>query len=91
MNVRTVLSRLQQHQLYAKLEKCDTFKMFFGGYIVSHQGVEIDNSKVCAVTEWPLPKTVKELQRFLRFANFYHQFICNYSLIAAPLTANQPS
>ncbi|KAL0181816.1 hypothetical protein M9458_024222, partial [Cirrhinus mrigala] len=43
-------------------------------------------SKVWAATEWPHPKTIKELQRFLGFTNFYHRFIHNYSLITAPLT-----
>ncbi|KAK3548058.1 hypothetical protein QTP70_004282 [Hemibagrus guttatus] len=37
---------------------------------------------------------IKELQRFLGFANFYRRFICNYSITAAPLTSllkGQPS
>ncbi|KAL0146490.1 hypothetical protein M9458_058121, partial [Cirrhinus mrigala] len=36
---------------------------------------------------WPTPNTVKELQRFLGFSNFYRRFIQNYSMIAAPLTS----
>lgn len=88
-DVKTVLTRLQLHQLYAKLEKCEfhVHKTSFLGYIVSHNGVEMDQSKIQAVTEWPLPKTVKELQRFLGFANFYRRFIRSYSSIAAPLTS----
>ncbi|KAK3531983.1 hypothetical protein QTP86_002274 [Hemibagrus guttatus] len=86
--VREVLTRLQRHHLYVKLEKCEFHRttVTFLGYVISHQGVEMDVAKVRAVTEWPAPTTVRELQRFLGFANFYRRFIRNYSSVAGPLT-----
>ncbi|KAK3510964.1 hypothetical protein QTP70_027799, partial [Hemibagrus guttatus] len=86
--VREVLARLQQHHLYIKLEKCEFYRpmVTFLGYLISHQGVEMDMVKVRTVTEWHAPSTVQELQRFLGFANFYRQFIQNYSSVAGPLT-----
>ncbi|KAK3517673.1 hypothetical protein QTP70_015559, partial [Hemibagrus guttatus] len=57
----------------------------FLGYVISRQGVEMDVGKVRAVTEWPAPATVRELQRFLGFANFYQRFTRNYSSVAGPL------
>ncbi|KAK3515182.1 hypothetical protein QTP70_009592 [Hemibagrus guttatus] len=88
-HVRTVLTRLLENQLYVKAEKCEFHvqRTSFLGYNVSCQGVEMGNSKITAVTEWPRPTTVKELQRFLGFANFYRHFIRNYSITAAPLTS----
>ncbi|KAK3548395.1 hypothetical protein QTP70_012639 [Hemibagrus guttatus] len=47
----------------------------------------MDEGKVAAIRDWPTPTTVKELQRFLIFANFYRRFIRNYSSIANPLTS----
>ncbi len=47
--------------------------------------VDKDEQKVQAVVNWPQPTTLKELQRFLGFANFYRRFICNFSTIAAPM------
>lgn len=44
-------------------------------------------NKVEAVVNWPAPHTIRELQRFLGFANFYRRFIRNYSSVAAPLTS----
>ncbi|KAL0204546.1 hypothetical protein M9458_002564 [Cirrhinus mrigala] len=47
----------------------------------------MDTAKIQAVTEWPQPSTVKELQRFLGFANFYRRFIRNCSTVASPLNS----
>ncbi|KAL0199593.1 hypothetical protein M9458_002780, partial [Cirrhinus mrigala] len=49
--------------------------------------MQMDQGKVSAMQEWPQPHTVKELQCFLGFSNFYRRFIKNYSSITAPLTS----
>ncbi len=85
-HVRSVLKRLLQHQLYVKAEKCEFHRTtpILLGYIISQDGVSMDDKKVQAVLDWPQPQTVKELQRFLGFANFYHRrFIRNFSSIAS--------
>ena len=46
----------------------------------------MDPAKFGAIVEWPAPKTVKELQAFLGFANFYRRFVDNYCGITIPLT-----
>ncbi|KAK3572382.1 hypothetical protein QTP86_032681 [Hemibagrus guttatus] len=89
LHVREVLSRLQRHHLYVKLEKCKFHRttVTFLGYMISRRGMEMDMVKARAVTDWPTPTTVRELQRFLGFANFYRRFIRNYSSVAGPLTS----
>ena len=42
--------------------------------------------KVKAISDWPEPRKVKDIQSFLGFANFYRRFIHNYSDIVVPLT-----
>ncbi len=76
-HVRTILTHLHEHQLFVKADKCEFHVQHttFLGYHISHHGVEMDNSKIQAVTGWPQPSTIKELQRFLGFANFYRRFI----------------
>ena len=61
--------------------------MTFVGYMVSTEGIGMDPAKVSAIVDWLVPKTVKEVQSYLGFANFYRKFINNYSSLASPLTS----
>jgi transposase InsO family protein len=86
--VKKVLARLQEHQLAIAPEKCDWHqsKVNFLGYIISAEGIEMDQEKIKTVLEWEPPGTVKEVQSFLGFANFYRRFIEGYSKLTRPLT-----
>ncbi|XP_053549738.1 uncharacterized protein LOC128641196 [Bombina bombina] len=87
-HVRWVLTRLREYHLYAKAEKCEfhakTIK--FLGYIITPNEILMDPDKVEAVLKWPTPTTLKSLQRFLGFSNFYRKFIQGFSTIVQPLT-----
>lgn len=63
-HVTQVLQRLHQHHLYLKLEKCEFYQttIQFLGYIITPEGVQMDQRKVDAVQKWPQPTTVKELR-----------------------------
>jgi hypothetical protein len=85
--VKKVLKRLEEHDLFAKPEKC-TFgvkEVEFFGMIVSREGIKMDDSKVKAIREWPTPKTVRGVRSFLGLANFYRRFIEGYAQVARPL------
>ena len=86
--VREVLRQLQQHGLYAKASKCQFHcsSVEFLGLIVSGNGLKMCPDKVQAIRDWPTLKSVKEVQAFLGFANFYWRFIEDYSKITVPLT-----
>jgi len=88
-HVREVLARLRKFALYASLKKCEFFttQVEFLGYVVSIAGVSMDPRRVSTIEEWPRPKTFREVQVFLGFANFYRRFIRSYSKIIAPLTS----
>ena len=85
---RRVLEILQKHKLYLKPEKCEfeCTEIEYLGVIISHNSMEMDPVKIKGVMEWPEPKTVKQVQAFLGFTNFYRRFIRGYSDVAKPLT-----
>ncbi|SOV04806.1 uncharacterized protein UDID_17198 [Ustilago sp. UG-2017a] len=87
-HVSAVLAHLRQAGLYAKAEKCQfsTSQTKFLGFVVSDQGVTMDPSKTEVITNWPVPKSVHDVQVFLGFCNFYRKFIPQYSRTAYPLT-----
>ncbi|XP_075042379.1 uncharacterized protein LOC142101839 [Mixophyes fleayi] len=59
----------------------------FLGYLVSGSDLEMDPEKVRAVLQWPLPTSLKAIQHFLGFANYYQRFIQGFSTIVSPITA----
>ena len=88
-HLRLVLERLRKFELYAKLSKCFFFRneVEFLGFIVGSQGVRMDPDRVGAITEWPVPRSSRDIQVFLGFANFYRRFIAGYSRITRHLTS----
>ncbi|WVZ75747.1 hypothetical protein U9M48_023780 [Paspalum notatum var. saurae] len=58
-HLRTVLTRLREHQLYAKFSKCAFWlrEVSFLGHILSEKGVAVDPSKVEDVPNWKQPET----------------------------------
>jgi hypothetical protein len=60
--------------------------VLFLGYVMSKDGLVVDESKVVAVHDWPLPTTRHEVCSFHGLVSFYHPFIKNVSTILAPIT-----
>ena len=86
-HMHKVLQRLHANSLFAKIEKCefnvDTTN--FLGFVITPDGIKMDESKVQVIQDWPTPRKVKDVQSFLGFTNFYRRFIANYSDMSVPL------
>ena len=87
-HVTKVLERLRRAGLQADIKKCEfsVTRTKYLGFIISTDGVEVDPEKVEVIREWKEPRTVKGIQSFLGFCNFYRRFIRDYGTIARPLT-----
>ncbi|KAJ9525524.1 hypothetical protein QJQ45_003107 [Haematococcus lacustris] len=88
VHLRRVFDLLRKNKFYAKLSKCEFMKrtLMFLGHIISAQGISVDPCKVTAISNWPVPTSLKTLQSFLGAANYVRKFVHNFSTIAAPLT-----
>jgi len=77
----------EKHDLCFKQSKCN-FNMEeipILGVIVGKGQVKMEQEKIKAVKEWKTPTRLKDVESFLRFANFYQRFIQNFSHTARPL------
>ena len=86
--VSKVLQRLMDHGLAATIDKCffHVREVEFLGYVISPKGIKMADRSIQAIKDWAVPKSVKDVQSFIGFANFYRRFIKNFSGICKPLT-----
>ncbi|KAF1333614.1 Pol protein, partial [Globisporangium splendens] len=87
-HLRSVLQCLRDNSLYCNLKKC-----IFGaseipilGCYVGKAGVRADPEKIKAIADWPIPKNVKDLRKWLGLANYLHKYSHNYAARVRPLT-----
>ena len=83
--VAEVIKRLEENDLYVKLEKCKwkVREVEFLGVVIGPEGIKMEKEKVKGVLERPTPKCVKDVQKFLGLVNYYRRFIEEFVTIDA--------
>lgn len=86
-HLRILFKRLEDYGVVVNVSKCHfgQDKVTFLGYEVSTDGVRPLDDKVKIIQDFPPPKTVKGLRRFLGMLNFYRRFQKNAAELQAPL------
>jgi len=85
--VEEVLKRLEENYLYVKPEKCawKVQKVNFLGIVMGEGKIEMEEDKVAGVLNWPIPKMVRDVRKFLGLANYYRCFVKDFAKLARPL------
>ena len=86
-DLRAVLDRIRDAGLNLKPAKCKLFceQVLYLGHVIAPSGVSPDPAKLRVLADWPLPTTVRKLQSFLRFVNFYSDFIDELTTLTSSL------
>ncbi|GJW03450.1 ty3-gypsy retrotransposon protein [Tanacetum coccineum] len=79
-----VFKCLRDEKLYCNRKKCifGQKQVEYLGHIVSSDGVKANPSKITAMTEWPIPRNLRELRGFLGLTGYYRKFVQGYGKIA---------
>ena len=85
--VEEMLKQLEENDLYVKPEKCawKVQKVNFLGVVMGEGKIEIEEDKVVGVLNWPVPKTVRDIRKFLGLANYYRRFVKDFAKLVQPL------
>ena len=84
-HLRMVFQRLREHRLYVKLEKCGFAQEEILVHKINTDLIRMDEGKVQAIKEWPVPSKLTKLRSFLDLTNYYRRFIKGYSKMVFPL------
>ena len=86
---KEIIQVLEREKFYGNLKNCTffTYKVTFLRYIVNANGIDVDESKVEAIRNWPVPKGIHDVRSFNSLTSYYKWFtIKNFRTVMAQMT-----
>jgi len=87
VHLRQVLQRFQTAGLKLKPSKCHFIcqRVEYLGHVITPQGISPNNNWIVAISDFPIPTSVKEVRQFVGLASYYRRFIHGFAKVAQPL------
>lgn len=86
--LETVLQKLETENLKLNIDKCSFLqnRVTYLGHEISSEGIQPGQTKLNAVSQFPVPSNVSEIRQFIGLCSYFRKFIFNFARIARPLT-----
>lgn len=86
-HLRTLFQRFHEYGVVINPSKCilGAKEVVFLGYLINAEGTQPPQDRIRALLEFPPPKTVQGVRRFLGMLNYYRRFIPHAAKSQAPL------
>ena len=78
-----ILNQLKKVDLICDIKKCEfcVQKVKYLNLIIIADEIKMNFEKIAVIVEWEILNSIKKIQVFLKFANFYRRFIRKFSKI----------
>ncbi len=86
-HVKKILQRLRDADLQADIDKCEfsVHEIKYLDLIVKQNEIKMNSEKIEIILQWTTSQSLKQIQNFLKFCNFYRRFIRNFAKIVKSL------
>lgn len=88
LHLKQIFQKFREYNLKVQLDKSEFLRkeVAFLGHVITPDGIKPNPSKIKAVQDYPLPKTIKEIRSFLGLVGYYRRFIQNFAKVVQPFT-----
>ncbi len=86
-HVKKILQRLRNAELQINIDKCEFFvhEIKYLKLIIKRDEIKMNSKKIEIILQWSTFENLKQIQKFLKFCNFYRKFIRNFVKIVKSL------